>query len=287
MESKRHGSDEQAIRAEVPIRIRPRKSLGQNFLMDRSVAIIESELARGKNVIELGPGLGILTAELCRTAKHVLAVEKDTRLYDYLKERLECANLDMENRDFFDLGADEVKDCNMLVSNVPYNLSSKVLSWIIDKHMEAVLCLQEEFVDHMRALPNTGRYTNLSVFCSLFLSIEEIARVPASYFKPVPKVASKVVHIRIKDSGVDKEAMRIIAQIMAHKKKRLKNAVMGSRKALGLDKEAINRLLGGLPNAESRPFQLQPRSILESAKYIKDSIKGSNSDKPEATQNGE
>ena len=287
MESKRHGSDEQAIRAEVPIRIRPRKSLGQNFLMDRSVAIIESELARGKNVIELGPGLGILTAELCRTAKHVLAVEKDTRLYDYLKERLECANLDVENRDFFDLGADEVKDCNMLVSNVPYNLSSRVLSWIIDKHMEAVLCLQEEFVDHMRALPDTSRYTNLSVFCSLFLSIEEIAKVPASYFKPVPKVASKVVHIRIKDSGVDKEAMRIIAQIMVHKKKRLKNAVMDSRKALGLDREAINRLLGSMPNAESRPFQLQPSSILESAEYIKKELERISIDKPGMHQNGE
>ena len=287
MESKQPGSDEWGIRAEVPIRIKPKKSLGQNFLIDRSVAIIESELARGKNVIELGPGLGILTAELCRAAKHVLAVEKDTRLYDYLKERLECANLDMENRDFFDLDRDEIKGCNMLVSNVPYNLSSKVLSWVIDNHMEAVLCLQEEFVDHMRAFPNTSKYTNLSVFCSLFLSIEEIAKVPASYFKPVPKVASKVVRIRIKDSGVDKEAMRIIAQIMVHKKKRLKNAVMDSRKALGLDREAINRLLGSMPNAESRPFQLQPSSILESAEYIKKELERISIDKPGMHQNGE
>jgi 16S rRNA (adenine1518-N6/adenine1519-N6)-dimethyltransferase len=270
-----------------PDNFRYKKSMGQNFLIDKPTAIIESELARGRNVVELGPGAGALTAELCKTASRILAIEIDGRLFAYLNESLHCNKLKLVNSDFFKLDRSSFAGYDMLVSNVPYHLSGKVLSWIIDNRMEAVLCLQEEFVDHMRALPNTSRYTNLSVFCSLFLSVEEIAKVPASYFRPVPKVASKVVHIRIKDSRADRETMRIIAQIMVHKKKRLKNAIMDSRKALGLDKNAIGQLLSGMPNVESRPFQLQPRSILESAEYIRKSLKGSNRDKPRASQNGE
>ena len=248
--------------------IKPRRSLGQNFLRERSVAVMESEFARGKNTLELGPGLGMLTEELCRTAKHVLSVEKDARLYDFLKSRLACGNLEIKNKDFFELSKEEVEGYDILISNVPYNLSSKVLSWIIDNRMETVLCLQEEFVDHMLARPGSKRYTNLSVFCSLFLSIKEIAKAPASYFKPVPKVASKVIHIRIKDFKAGKEALRIIALIMAHKKKRLKNAVMDSREALGLGKTGVMQLSAGLPNAESRPFKLQPSELLESAEYV-------------------
>ena len=266
---------------------RYKKSLGQNFLIDKPTAIIESELARGRNVVELGPGAGALTAELCKTASRILAIEIDGRLFTYLNESLHCNKLKLVNSDFFKLDRSSFAGYDMLVSNVPYHLSGRVLSWIIDNRMEAVLCLQEEFVDHMRALPNTSRYTNLSVFCSLFLSIEEIAKVPASYFRPVPKVASKVVHIRIKDSRADKETMRIIAQIMVHKKKRLKNAVMDSRKALGLDKGALDQLLGSIPNADSRPFQLQPGSILESAEYIKEELERTATRKPGAHQNGE
>lgn len=266
---------------------RYKKSMGQNFLIDKPTAVIESELARGRNVIELGPGAGALTAELCKTASRILAIEIDRRLFTYLNESLHCNKLKLVNSDFFKLDSSSFGGYDMLVSNVPYHLSSKVLSWIIDNRMEAVLCLQEEFVDHMRALPNTSRYTNLSVFCSLFFSVEEIAKVPASYFRPVPKVASKVVHIRIKDSRADRETMRIIAQIMVHKKKRLKNAIMGSRKALGLDKNEIGRLLSGMPNAESRPFQLQPSSILESAEYIKKELERISIDKPGMHQNGE
>ncbi len=248
--------------------ISPKRSLGQNFLTDKATAILESEFGRGKGVIELGPGMGMLTEELCKTAKSVLAVEKDTRLYNYLKARLSSSNLILENKDFFGIGKEVAGKYEILISNVPYNLSSKVLSWVIENRMEAVLCLQKEFVDHMLAKPGSSKYTNLSVFCSLFLSIEKIAKVPPSYFKPAPKVESEIIHIRPKACNAGKEALRIAAYIMEHKKKRLKNAIMDSRKYLGMDRDALALIIGKLPNAESRPFKLRPEELLESAEYI-------------------
>ncbi|EQD63261.1 Ribosomal RNA adenine methylase transferase [mine drainage metagenome] len=253
--------------------VEPKRSLGQNFLTDKSIAIMESEFARGRNAIELGPGLGILTAELCKVAKSVLAIEIDQRLYTYLSANLPCDRLKMLNADFFGVDKGAFKGYDILISNVPYNLSSKVLSWIVDNRMEAVLCLQKEFVEHMNANPGTHRYTNLSVFSSLLLNTEEIAKVPSSSFHPRPKVDSKVIHIKVKDTQIKQGVLRVISMIMSHKKKRLKNAVMDSRRYLSMEREEILGLVKELPNAEARPFQLSPEHILESATYIANRIK--------------
>ena len=84
--------------------LHPKKSLGQNFLVNENIAEIEAAYASGRNVIEIGPGLGILTRQLCKISKKVLAVEKDTRVYNMLIERESHRNrIEIRSRHFHNL----------------------------------------------------------------------------------------------------------------------------------------------------------------------------------------
>src|SRR5271157_6461724 len=92
--------------------LKPRKELGQSFLTNRAVAVAAAEHAHGKRVLELGPGYGILTRELCRYADRVVAVELDRGLFRMLRHELDFDNLKLVNGDFFETGGDELElDC--------------------------------------------------------------------------------------------------------------------------------------------------------------------------------
>ena len=133
--------------------LRPRKELGQSFLTNRSVAVMEAEHAHGKRVLELGPGYGILTRELCRYADRVVAVELDKDLFRMLKHEMAYENLKLISGDFFEVaeGELELKTTDIMISNVPYSLSSRIIEFLVEHRMQAVLCLQKEFVEHMLA----------------------------------------------------------------------------------------------------------------------------------------
>ena len=115
------------------------KRLGQSFLMDNSVAKAEAEYARNRTVIELGAGMGVLTGELCKVAKKVIAVEYDERLFEFLIENVKSKNLELLKGDFFELQSKKFEAADIMVSNIPYNLSSKVLMWLADRSLPAVL----------------------------------------------------------------------------------------------------------------------------------------------------
>ena len=238
------------------------KRMGQNFLMSTDIARMEASYAERKCVVEFGAGSGILTKELCALAKSVIAVEKDTRLFNILREKLDFPNLKLINSDFFDLGGETFNGCNIMVSNVPYSLSSKTISWLAEKQMEAVLCLQKDFVGHMLARPGSGKYSKLSVMASLQFRLEELASVPATLFYPKPKVDSTVIRLRPMQTSINPLQAMVIALMMEHKKKRIKNALADSSKALGLEKKEITDSVAGKVYAEMRPFQVAPEELL-------------------------
>ena len=80
-----------------------KKNEGQHFLMDKSIADIEAKYAEGRVALEMGPGMGILTEALCKTAKRVIAVEKDKGLFERLEYTLTAKNLTLLHKDFFEL----------------------------------------------------------------------------------------------------------------------------------------------------------------------------------------
>lgn len=247
---------------------RPKRRLGQNFLICRSTAQKEAALAAGKSAIELGPGRGMLTHELCKTAKRVAAVEIDSGLYTGLEESCTEANLQLVNADFFTMDRRELAGYDILVANIPYNLSSRTLTWLFEGRMEAVLCIQKEFAEHMLAKPSTRKYSRLSVFTSLFFDVRKVCRVPASCFYPKPRVDSIVVHMLPKGTSAAKEELDALALLMEHKKRKVRNALMDAHSQFGITAAHAKALSERLPDKDSRVFKLPPVGLLGLSREI-------------------
>ncbi len=249
----------------------PKKSLGQNFLRDNEIAKNEAEYGCNKNVIELGPGAGILTKQLCKSAKSVLAIEKDTRLYEFLKSKFDnYKNLKLINSDFFNYKLN-VKKFDIMISNIPYNLSSKTIEWLLKNKLPALLCVQKEFAEHMIAKEGTKNYSKLSVFSSLGFKVYDIMNVKKDSFYPVPKVDSKIIYLKPLDVNLDPDSLSVLGYIMQHKKRNIKNALENSRKGLGIEKDFIKNFVNSLYNdnhlkslgiEKIKVFQINPEYLL-------------------------
>ncbi|MDE1767821.1 MAG: ribosomal RNA small subunit methyltransferase A [Candidatus Micrarchaeota archaeon] len=252
-----------------------KKSLGQVFLMNESVAIAEAAHSYGKNVIEIGPGPGILTKELCKHAKHVTAVEKDARMCALLRHNVKSEKLQLIHKDFLETSDEELElgSVDIVIANIPYNLSSRIIGWLGEKNMQAVLCLQKEFVDHMLAKPNTRSYSKLSVFTSLMFKVTKIMQVSKGNFKPMPKVDSVVIYIKPKGIGIDERELFIIGLMMQHKKKTVYNAILDSDSYLNMDRKVLGQLCSKISHRDERVFKQQPETLLEIARELKALLK--------------
>jgi 16S rRNA (adenine1518-N6/adenine1519-N6)-dimethyltransferase len=259
----------------TPIFYKRKKRLGQVFLVNGGIAIAEAVHGLGKNVLELGPGKGILTKELCNNAKKVVAVEKDSGLYTLLKHEIKSKNLILINKDFFKATEDEIglKDTDIMISNIPYNLSSKTIEWLSRKRMQAVLCLQKEFVDHMLAKPDTRNYSKLSVMTSLMFRVVRIMDVKRGNFRPVPKVDSVIVYIKPKGAEIPESTLSIIGFLMQHKKKTLRNALLDSASSIKAERKRLLQIADSLEKKGERVFKLSPEEILKTAEKISESLK--------------
>ncbi len=255
--------------------VKSKRRLGQVFLVNQRIAEAEAEHALGKTVLEIGPGTGTLTKELCKNAKRVIAVEKDSSLYEILRSEMDFKNLVLVNKDFFDATNKELEldKVDIVIANIPYNLSSKVIGWLAENKMQAVLCLQKEFVQHMLAKPGTGDYSRLSVMTSLLFRVNRIIKVPKGNFRPVPKVDSVVIYIKPLNVRITKRQIQLMGLIMQHKKKTVRNAIIDSRSYLGIGKEKAAEISGFLSQNGQRAFKLSPAEILNAAIELEKRLK--------------
>ncbi len=252
---------------------RAKKREGQHFLIDKSIAEIEAKYAEGMVVLEMGAGMGILTEALCKTAKRVIAVEKDKELCERLEYTLMAKNLTLLNKDFFDLEEKEFGKAQIMISNIPYKLSSRVIFWLGDKKMSAVLCIQKEFAEHMTAAPGTKSYSRLSVESGLRFKVYRVREVPPTCFHPRPHVDSEIVYLVPKNVEINKDADRILTMLMTHKKKTLRKALIDSSRTLGMEKSVLSDVASGLKDSKIRPFHMEPQALLEVAELIAAKIK--------------
>ncbi len=246
------------------------RKLGQNFLVSKDIAAAEAEHAHGKVVLEIGPGRGMLTRELCSRAKKVIAVEKDELLCGEIKRGMNFDNLVLVNRDFLKLDGSEFDagEVEIVIANIPYNISSEVVSWLSEKGKEAVLCLQKEFVASMVARPGTREYSKLSVFSSLSFSITEIMDVPRGNFSPAPSVDSEIIYMKPRQGRPGKGEWGVIGALMQHKKKTLRNALLDSRAYFGAGKDGMSALADKIGDQGRRVFTLAPEELLRISEEI-------------------
>lgn len=234
------------------------KSLGQNFLTDKNVIdhIIEDSLIEENDlVIEIGPGIGTLTAEAAQAAAKVIAIEIDKGLIPILKETLRgYDNVTVLNQDVLktDLKAlIQEHDCGgkvRIIGNLPYYITTPIIMKILEDQVPAdsiTAMMQKEVADRIKAVPGSKIYGALSVAVQYYCTVEQILSVPREVFVPQPKVDSAVLRMDVRrEHPVGLTDERVFFQCIKagfeQRRKTLLNSLTGTA---GLSKEGIREIL--------------------------------------------
>lgn len=212
-----------------------KKSLGQNFLMDKNKInqIIESiEVGENDLIVEIGPGAGAITKELVKKNCDVLCFEIDIRLKDILS-KIDSDKLEIVYQDFLTINLSDYIDYSkykkiIFVGNLPYYITTAIINKIIDYNHadEIVIMVQKEVAERFMAKPNSKKYNSLSVFLQYHFNIEKVCDVSKNCFEPIPKVDSTVIKFKKSNKyKVNNETVfyKLIKDSFTQKRKNLKN----------------------------------------------------------------
>ena len=182
--------------------IKAKKSLGQNFLIDKNIleTIINLSDIKDKTVLEIGPGTGNLTSYILKKKpKKLFVIEKDNDLVDDLKNKFK-EQLTVIHDDVLKIDENKISEDNLIVfGNLPYNISTEILSkWIINLENNfwfecLILMFQKEVADRIIAEFNTSNYGRLSIICNWKLNIKKICDIRPEAFSPKPKINSSLL----------------------------------------------------------------------------------------------
>ena len=192
------------------MKIAPKKSLGQNFLLNNDIIkkIVElGKLTTQSNVIEIGPGTGNLTNEILKkNPKFFAAIEKDNNLYKELKSKYK-SKIELINQDVLSIDWKKYKNKNIIVfGNLPYNISAKLLiNWIMLENSQNIfnkfiLMFQKEVADRIVANVNSKKYGRLTILTDWKMNAKKIIDIDPINFFPKPKVKSSLLYIEPKES---------------------------------------------------------------------------------------
>jgi 16S rRNA (adenine1518-N6/adenine1519-N6)-dimethyltransferase len=219
------------------------KSLGQNFLINPSVCPRMAEMggaARDVCALEIGPGLGVLTVELARRAKKVVAVELDTRLLPILSETLSdfdnvrVINGDVMKTDLSAIIRDDFGGGDTIIcANLPYYITSPVIMYLLESRLpvrSVTVMVQKEVAHRLCAEPGGKDAGAVSCAVSYFSQPRLLFNVPSGSFLPQPKVDSSVIRLDIRDEPAVKTAdekllFRVVRAAFGQRRKTLVNAL--------------------------------------------------------------
>ena len=255
--------------------LRANSDLGQNFLVVPDIIernVERAELSEKDTVLEIGPGLGVLTDALAGRAGKVYAIEKDSRLVRILRCEYNWPNVEIIEGDALKVPLPEF---NKIVSNLPYQISSPITFRFLKYEFErAVLIYQLEFAERMVAEPGDKNYSRLSLMVRAKAHAELVERIGRGAFWPRPKVDSAVVVLEPKPMGerieLDENLVRALFQ---HRRSTVLAALKKSHHMLGLTREGFKRakgLISNVPHAERRVFQLSPWDVKEIEEALKE-----------------
>lgn len=229
--------------------LKPTKKLGQNFVTDQNTVekiVRTSKVSKDSIVLEVGPGLGSLTLALLATGAKVFAVEIDQRLAELLpittkSKGFSGDELKVINKDALEITTNEVKNPNILVANLPYNVSVPVIIHILETFPSIenyLVMVQSEVADRLAASPGSRTYGSPSVKLQWYGEVSKAGSVSRSVFWPVPNVDSDLVQITRKkdvDQSIRKELFAVVDAAFSQRRKMLRSALSsmcaGSEKA--------------------------------------------------------
>lgn len=248
--------------------VRPKKSLGQHFLKDTSIArrMVSSLVAKEcQTIIEIGPGMGILTRYLIeRSFSDFRVVEIDDESVSYL--RLHFPGLSIIHDDFLKLQIDNTFGENIaIIGNFPYNISSQIFFKILE-HRSRVkeLCgtIQKEVAERICAGPGSRTYGILSVLLQAFYDVQYLFPVSNRVFSPPPKVQSAVVRLKRNEIGTldcdENLFFKVVKSCFNQRRKTLRNSVRAAFKLNRNDFQLLNL----------RPEQLSVDQFIDLTNWI-------------------
>ena len=230
-----------------------RKRFGQHFLADRSVlaAIVQAiDPREGDAVLEIGPGLGVLTAELLRRLPRLSAVEIDRDLCRRLRERFDGSRLALFEADALEFDVRTVlpeSDARRLriVGNLPYNISSPLLIALLharDRVCDQHFLLQKEVVARVVARPSTSDYGRLSVLMQAFYDTDLLFEVGPDAFDPPPRVDSAVLRMITRPTPLISDPaplQAVLAAAFAQRRKMIRSTLIPWLEQQGVDASGL------------------------------------------------
>ena len=213
--------------------IKPKKSLGQNFLIDKNICkkILNISEVTNNNILEVGPGTGSLTEEILKNnPKKLTIIEKDENLFNLLKNKFSgVKNIEIINDDALKYDYYKIPNQTKIISNLPYNISIKlIINWIKMKNKfdELVLMIQKE-VAHKMNFQNNQKKNRLNFFIHTTTQYKIKFNVSRNVFFPKPKIKSSVVQIiPLKNIKINLNNLEIFTkEIFKYKRKKLSNVV--------------------------------------------------------------
>jgi 16S rRNA (adenine1518-N6/adenine1519-N6)-dimethyltransferase len=238
-----------------------KKSLGQNFLIDRNILtkiVDAADLDSDSGAIEIGPGIGALTEQIAKRANKVIAFEIDDRLIPILNDTLapyshvKVFHQDILKADLQQTIDEEFKSEQklMVVANLPYYVTTPIIMKLLTDKLPIrgiVVMVQKEVADRIAAEPSSKEYGSLSIAIQYYAKAETVLRVPKTVFVPKPNVDSAVIRLTLHENkpvSVHDEAFffEVVRSSFAHRRKTLLNNLKNNV-LVTLDRDDIERLL--------------------------------------------
>jgi 16S rRNA (adenine1518-N6/adenine1519-N6)-dimethyltransferase len=225
--------------------IKPKKSLGQNFLIDKNIQkkiIRASNLSKEDIVLEIGAGRGDLTAQIAQYARKVYALEIDQRLYPFLQQAIDVYdNCQIIKADIlkFNLSKflkdNQIRQKIKVIGNIPYYISSPIIQHLIE-HRQAIsvvfITVQKEFGRRARAIPGSKEYGSFSCFVQYYGECKILFEIKRNSFIPAPNVDSCFLSLKFREAPPvlvqDEEALfKLIRTAFNQRRKTLRNSLDG------------------------------------------------------------
>jgi 16S rRNA (adenine1518-N6/adenine1519-N6)-dimethyltransferase len=259
----------------------PRRSRGQNHLVDAAVLddiVALADPAPGRHVLEIGPGLGVLTSALLERGAAVVAVEVDDRLAAHLRSRFEqeidAGALRLVEADVLDTPLTELVDPTLpwdLVANLPYHITSPVMHHVLGgepRPERLVVMLQREVAERIAAPP--GQMSYLSVFVQYHAAVRVARIVPASAFEPAPEVESAVLAGETRPRALGEEAeealWRLVQAGFRERRKMLHNVLPRQLPGVGRERfDGALRTVGIAPDRRPQTLSVDEWLALAAA----------------------
>jgi len=250
--------------------VKPKKSLGQHFLKDNNIAnkIVDSLDGKPKNVLEIGPGMGILTKFLLKKKYNLRLVEIDSESISFLINQLGVEKSIIIQNDFLKLDLNKVFGGNnfSVIGNFPYNISSQIVFKILEnRNIIKEMCgmFQYEVAERICESEGSKKYGILSVLTQAFFEVSFLFEVSNRLFIPPPKVKSAVITLRRKDEielGCDETLFfKIVKLSFQQRRKTIRNSLKKINLSNNLREDSI---------FDNRPEQLSVNQFIELTKLV-------------------